>query len=71
MLKKNAEVARFTQFVLGAVTKKEKNAKYKAIDLKNDLVREIKTVRGVLGDEKLYLPKALMSEVLSIVWSAR
>ena len=70
-LRKNAEVARFAQYVVGAIKKKSSNAGYTNIHLKNDLVKEMKIVRGVVGDEKQWLPKPLLSEVLSLVWTAK
>ena len=67
-LKKNAEVARFMQFVMGAIIKKEKNSNYTGESLKNDLVKEVKKVRAVVGDEKVWLPEPLLSHVLTQVW---
>ena len=70
LLGKNGEVARFSSYVIGAMNKKQNKAtKYSDGDLKDDIIREMKFCRKILGKESDFLPPALLKEVLAIVWA--
>ena len=72
LLDKNIEVARFSKYVLGAFQKRATQPKkYSETDLMDDLVREMKFLRKIVGKEKDFLPEVLLKEVLATVWNAR
>jgi len=73
MLKRNAEVARFSLYCADAWRKMEDagNKEYDAKCLRLDLVREMKKARVELTKEKekASIPAPLYSAVMQVIWN--